>query len=318
MRWFSLFVILGTLVVSCAKDPVVEGGSGGVQGSGGTTTTGGTKATGGTTSTGGTKATGGTTSTGGVTIPSSVDCTDVSTYSSLVTGAYGVTQVPIDGNSNKNYYMQANWWGNPSTPPQEQLNGLGFSISGSVSAGSNVIGYPSIYIGSYQGRGTKGSNLPKQVSSLTSVPTIFSTNSDSMGISNYVADYDVWLTPTSAVLGSTANSPPAGGAFLMVWLFKPSDKQPRGVAIANGRMIDGVPGSWTVWADTANPPCVSYVSDTRRAELQFDLNLFIQDAVKQKYGNISSSQYLNVVFAGFEIWSGGDGMQVKRFCADVK
>jgi hypothetical protein len=28
--------------------------------------------------------------------------------------------------------------------------------------------------------------------------------------------------------------------------------------------------------------------------------------------------YLNIVFAGFEIWGGNDGLQVKQFCASVK
>jgi hypothetical protein len=27
--------------------------------------------------------------------------------------------------------------------------------------------------------------------------------------------------------------------------------------------------------------------------------------------------YLSIVFAGFEIWSGGDGLQDKQFCAAV-
>ena len=95
--------------------------------------------------------------------------------------------------------MQANWWGRgkPYNNQQEQLTGPGFSMTnpGNVitSVKDTPMGYPSIYIGSYQTRPTKGSNLPKQISTLTSVPTIFSTNSDSMGTSNYVADYDVWL-----------------------------------------------------------------------------------------------------------------------------
>lgn len=48
-----------------------------------------------------------------------------------------------------------------------------------------------------------------------------------------------------------------------------------------------------------------------------DLNDFIQDAVKDNYG-VTSSQYLSVIFAGFEVWAAGDGLQVKKFCANVK
>jgi hypothetical protein len=50
--------------------------------------------------------------------------------------------------------------------------------------------------------------------------------------------------------------------------------------------------------------------------LSFDLNRFIQDSVANGYG-ITSSMYLSIVFAGFEIWGGGDGLQVKQFCAKV-
>jgi cellulose 1,4-beta-cellobiosidase len=219
--------------------------------------------------------------------------------------------------------MQANWWGKPYNNQQEQVTGLGFSMTNPGNAITSVtndpMGYPSIYIGSYQTRPTKGSNLPKQISSLTSVPTIFSTNADRMGIANYVADYDVWLTQSGSALSSTASDPGAGGAFLMVWMFKPSDRQPNGSAIASGRFVDGISGTWDVWVGTShNLPCVSYVSNTKLAELQFDLNYFLQDAVKQKYGNISSSQYLSLIFAGFEVWGGGDGLKINKFCANVK
>jgi hypothetical protein len=53
------------------------------------------------------------------------------------------------------------------------------------------------------------------------------------------------------------------------------------------------------------------------ASLQFDLNNFIQDAVTSGYG-VTSSQYLSIIFAGFEVWGGADGLQEKAFCANVK
>ncbi len=28
--------------------------------------------------------------------------------------------------------------------------------------------------------------------------------------------------------------------------------------------------------------------------------------------------YLSIIFAGFEVWGGGDGLQVKQFCANVQ
>ena len=44
----------------------------------------------------------------------------------------------------------------------------------------------------------------------------------------------------------------------------------------------------------------------------------IQDAITNKYGSINTNQYLSIIFAGFEVWGGGDGLKVNRFCANVK
>ena len=110
----------------------------------------------------------------------------------------------------------------------------------------------------------------------------------------------------------------------MVWLFKPASRQPRGgTAPTNGnpdypaRTVGGVSGTWDVWVDnSSDPPCISYVSGTPLPSLSFDLNRFIQDSVANNYG-ITSSMYLSIIFAGLEIWSAGNGLQVKQFCAQV-
>jgi hypothetical protein len=58
------------------------------------------------------------------------------------------------------------------------------------------------------------------------------------------------------------------------------------------------------------------VSTTPLDSLSFDLNKFIQDAVANNY-YVKSTMNLSIVFAGFEIWAGGDGLQVKQYCAQV-
>jgi hypothetical protein len=335
MRSLSLLAVVGILVVSCAKDPVTTGGSGGAPGTGGKTSTGGTtssggvKGSGGVTGTGGKTGTGGTVGTGGSSLPpGSVDCTDVSSTSFTVSGAYGGDYINVNGSSGKSYFMQSNWWGQPFNNQSETVSGLGFTMSNPnnvvTSDASQPLGFPSIFIGAYAGKKTAASNLPKQVSALTSVPTIFSTNADQKGTSNYNAAYDVWFTATNALLVSGNNSPGAGGAYLMVWLFSPSDKRPlstNGTPMLTGTVVKGIPGGWDVWYDDGvkdnRQPCVSYVSSSTLASLEFDLNNFIKDAVTNGYG-VTSSQYLSVVFAGFEVWGGGDGLQVKNFCANVK
>ncbi|HEY5284446.1 MAG TPA: hypothetical protein VIM14_16775 [Polyangia bacterium] len=145
------------------------------------------------------------------------------------------------------------------------------------------------------------------------------------GTSNYNATYDVWFTSSGSALPSSASGPGTGGAFLMVWLFKPGAdsatgakaRQPRGSIVENGRAVGNVSGAWNIWYDNSNPPCVSYVSKTPISALQFDLNDFIKDAIANNYG-VTNSQYLSLVFAGFEVWGGGNGLKINQFCANVK
>lgn len=249
--------------------------------------------------------------------PPSPNCTDVSSTNNFLSTSGGTTYIPVDG-LDKTYVAQANWW---HTPNQQTVTvkGLSFTVgnpAGASSPDNSPTGFPSIFIGAYAGKTTKGSNLPKQVSALTNVYTVVSTNASSKGYSNYNVAYDVWFTATGTPLPSTQYDPGAGGAFLMVWLFKPTNRQPRGSNAHPGQTVSGLSGTWDVWVDPTNPPCISYVSTTPMEKLDYDLNSFIRDAVSKNYG-ITNSMYLSVIFAGFEIWGGGDGLQLQAFCANV-
>jgi hypothetical protein len=284
------------------------GGSGGAAGGGGAAGSGGTSAAGGS--------------------AASVDCTDTSTSSLSFTKQYQDGEITVTG-STKTYHTMTNWW-HKFGGQTVNIDGLSMTVGNSQAASvpasdGNPMGFPTIFIGSYQSHTTVGSNLPMQVSAIKSVPTIFSTNASTLDTSNFNATYDVWFTSTGTPLGAKSSSPGAGGAYLMVWLYKPADRQPRGGSgSATGTApnhpamtIAGVPGTWDVWVDSStDPPCISYVSSTPLDSLSYDLNNFIKDAVTNKYG-VTSSMYLSLVFAGFEIWSGGDGLTTKQFCAAV-
>jgi len=237
-----------------------------------------------------------------------------------VSTQYGGAELSAGGS--KSYYFESNWW-QTFASESEDYKGLGFTVhnpqNASVSPSTGApMGFPSIFVGQYGGHTTSGSNLPKKVSALTSVATNFQTNNGSIGTSNHNATYDVWFTQSGTPLNSSQSNPGAGGAYLMVWMFKPTDRQPRGSDSGHqNKTIPGVPGTWNVWVDSSNPPCISYVSTTPIEGLKFDLNDFIKDSVTQGYG-ITSSMYLSIVFGGFEIWGGADGIQLKDFCVDVK
>jgi hypothetical protein len=250
--------------------------------------------------------------------PAPKKCKDVASFGKTMTTQYDGAVIPVTG-SDKQYYVQTNWW-SLWQGQTVAVDGLSLKLgnpNGAASSDNNPMGYPSFYIGSYAGHATRGSNLPKQVSALTKIPTFFSSNAGSKGVSNYNASYDVWFTANGTPLSDGQYFPGPGGAYLMVWLFMPSDRQPRGTSPYRGQKVAGLPGTWDVWIDYSTPPCISYVSSTPLETLEFDLNDVIKDATKNNYG-ITNSMYLSIVFGGFEVWGGGDGLELRAFCADVE
>lgn len=237
-------------------------------------------------------------------------------------GRYGVAEVDVNDGA-KSYIMATNWW---SSYNGQSITGTGnnFTINGSA-GDANInqgapAGYPTLYLGNYNGGASKGSGLPRQVSALNSVPTVFRTNGTEFGMDYYNAAYDVWLTKTDQGVPEGRYDPGEGGAFLMVWTFDPENKRPRGPGDEpqfSAMTVPGVSGKWDVWVDDSEPPCVSYVATQPVDDLGFDLKHFIDDSVQNSYG-VTSEMYLAVVFAGFEVWAGGDGLKVDEFCVDVQ
>jgi hypothetical protein len=249
----------------------------------------------------------------------SPDCTDTATDSGTFATQFGSTPIAVIG-AEKEYYLYTNWWG-AYDGQTVSYKGLSFTVgnpSGGDLADSNTpMGYPAFFIGSYSGHATKGSNLPISVNEITAIPTIFSSNAADGDTSNYNAVYDVWLTADNAPLGANDYSPGNDGAYLMVWMFKPENRQPRGSKKDSDITVEGVEGQWDVWVEQTEPPCVSYVSHTPRNGLAFDLISFIREAVDSERG-VYDTMYLSTIFAGFEIWGGGDGLEVKNFCVNVQ
>jgi hypothetical protein len=237
----------------------------------------------------------------------------------MITDKFGVAMVQRDG---RNYVIQNNVWGD-NTSQQIKFNGTTYEIvmqtGNNVSSGPSAMGpvsYPSVFIGSNYDRTTAGSILPIQISAIKSVKTAWSIDRGTSGTFN--ASYDVWFSTNA----SGDKEAPSGG-YLMVWYYKPADAQPIGSILNDGHgvTIPGVQGSWDVWlgpnTGNSNRPVISYVTTSPINDMEFDLNAFIQDAVKRP-GALQSGWYLSNVFAGFEIWNGGVGLKTKAFYAIVE
>ena len=68
-----------------------------------------------------------------------------------------------------------------------------------------------------------------------------------------------------------------------------------------------------------NLPVISYVNEGPSVlDYSFDLKDFIDDALARNINGFNANLYLTDVFAGFEIWSGGAGLRVEEFTADVQ
>ena len=212
-----------------------------------------------------------------------------------------------------NYVVQNNVWGSGASQTVT-YNETSFKVtaqSGTNGTNGAPVSYPSTFIGANYERATTGSNLPKLVSSIASVQTSWTNNAGGGIGGTYNASYDVWFS-TKAEGDLEA---PSGG-YLMVWFYDPANAQPIGSVVASNVSVSGVSGSWNIWqGNNGNVPCISYVRTQAIQSMTFDLNAFIQHAVGR--GTIKSNWYLSNVFAGFEIWNGGVGLESSGFYAIV-
>jgi hypothetical protein len=235
-------------------------------------------------------------------------------------GRYDTLKPTIDG---REYFMQVNEWN--STAPQVMAYGGDFFFKmttqmASVPTTGGPTGFPSIFIGANSRHVTMGSNLPKQVSALTTVPTTWIWNDNGTladpAANIYNAAYDVWFSTNAA--GEPNAFGPSGG-YLMVWLYDPEQAEPiGGDPMYEGVTVAGVPGTWDVWiGPNGDRPCISYVRTEATLAMSFDLNHFIKDAVTNRPDTIQNDWHLTNIFTGFEIWSGGVGLESTAFCAVV-
>jgi hypothetical protein len=248
----------------------------------------------------------------------------------------------VTGADAKKYIVSNNAWGPNLAEGVQVINYVNNSFTimqqNAQGDGSQVLTFPFVSVGRAGGPGgnfsqttTIDDNLPKQISAIQSVRTRFAHNIGGGGIdgSDFNATYDVWF----------AAQPPAGeygtasGAFLMVWTHIPNGRQPIGQVVAQNVTLEGQ--SFQLWVGRRDEglaangqdgasPVISYVSNGTINDYDFDLNVFIQDAVQRASNGglrglaFGSNLYLTDVFAGFEIWNDGAGLSVTNFEVNVQ
>ncbi|MEU8610719.1 cellulose binding domain-containing protein [Actinoplanes sp. NPDC048791] len=204
------------------------------------------------------------------------------------------------------YVVMNNRWG---TSAQQCINvtSTGFAITSQQGVGSTSgapVSYPAIFVGCHYTNCSPGTNLPMQVSSISSATSSISYNYVSGA--TYDAAYDIWLDPTPKRDGVNAME-------IMIWFNRQGSIQPIGSVVGN-TTIGG--RTWQVWqGSNGSNNVISYVAPSAISSWNFSVLDFIND-VKNR-GAITNSWYLTSIQAGFEPWIGGTGLAVTNFSAAV-
>jgi glycosyl hydrolase family 12/cellulose binding protein with CBM2 domain len=204
------------------------------------------------------------------------------------------------------YVVMNNRWG---TSAQQCINvtGTGFAITSQQGTGSTngaPVSYPAVYYGCHYTNCSPGTNLPMQVSAISSATS--SIDYQYVAGATYDAAYDIWLDPTPKRDGVNQQE-------IMIWFNRQGPIQPIGSVVGN-TTIGG--RTWQVWqGSNGSNAVVSYVAPSPITSWNFSVLDFINDV--RNRGAITSSWYLTSIQAGFEPWIGGAGLAVTDYSAAV-
>ncbi|NYI04531.1 hypothetical protein FHU37_001474 [Allostreptomyces psammosilenae] len=204
------------------------------------------------------------------------------------------------------YVAQNNRWGTSATQCIN-VTSTGFQVrqaDGSVSTSGPPKSYPSIYNGCHYGNCSPGTNLPMQLSAISSAPSSISYGYVSNAV--YNASYDIWLDPTPKTTGVNQTE-------IMIWLNRVGPIQPIGSRVGTAS-VGG--RSWEVWTGSnGSNNVISFVASSAVASWSFDVMDFVDETVRR--GMAQNNWYLTSVQAGFEPWQGGAGLAVNSFSSSV-
>jgi hypothetical protein len=204
------------------------------------------------------------------------------------------------------YVVQNNRWGTSATQCITATDS-GFRITqadGSVPTNGAPKSYPSVYNGCHYTNCSPGTNLPAQLSTISTAPSSISYSY--VNNATYNASYDIWLDPTPRTDGVNRTE-------IMIWFNKVGSIQPIGSPVGNAS-VGG--RDWQVWSGSnGSNDVLSFVAPSAISSWNFDVMDFVRQAVSR--GLAQNSWYLTSVQAGFEPWQNGTGLAVNSFSSTV-
>jgi hypothetical protein len=204
------------------------------------------------------------------------------------------------------YVVMNNLWG-ADTPQCISTTSGGFAITtGNHNKPTNgaPASYPAIYYGCHYTNCSPGTNLPMQVSQISSATSSISYSYPGSGI--YDAAYDIWLDPTPKKDAVNKQE-------VMIWFNHQGPIQPVGSKTATAT-IGG--RTWDIWTgNNGMNDVVSYVAPAPIPSWNFSILDFVKDTKTRS--SVTDSWYLTSVQAGFEPWVGGAGLAITSFATTV-
>jgi hypothetical protein len=203
------------------------------------------------------------------------------------------------------YVVQNNRWGTTSTQCIN-VTSSGFQVTQADGTATNggPKSYPSVFYGCHYTNCSPGTNLPAQLSSISSAPTSVSFNY--VGNAVYDAAYDIWLDPTAKKDGVNKTE-------IMVWFNHVGSIQPVGSKVGSASVAGR---TWDVWTgNNGGNDVISFVAPSAISSWSFDVKAFANETVSR--GLAQSNWYLTSVQAGFEPWQNGAGLAVTSFSSSV-
>ncbi|MFE7385277.1 cellulose binding domain-containing protein [Streptomyces zhihengii] len=205
------------------------------------------------------------------------------------------------------YVVQNNRWGTGETQCVNATD-TGFTVTradGSVPTNGAPKSYPSLFDGCHYTNCAPGTRLPKQLSTIGSVPTSISYGFVQNAV--YNASFDIWLDPQPKKDGVNRTE-------IMIWFNRVGPIQPIGSPVGNAT-VGG--RTWEVWTgNNGGNDVISFVAPSALPSWSFDVMDFVDHTVGR--GMAAPNWYLTSVQAGFEPWQGGAGLAVHSFSTSVE
>jgi cellulose 1,4-beta-cellobiosidase len=181
-----------------------------------------------------------------------------------------------------------------------------FKVSLSTHNNSSVASYPAIFKGCHWGWCTTKSNpMPVPVSEIGSAPFTWAIRTDSAS-GTWNSALDIWFDDASSFNNDY-------DAEMMIWIGYHGGAGPAGSKQATvqigGLTWDLYFVAWSSWN------YIAYKITSPVDSVSLDLKDFIHDSITRGY--LYTPWYLHAIEAGFEIWSGGQGLTTRSFSADV-